>query len=124
MQAGISGRSVDKLFVHVDLNGDGVITEDEFVQVIQEVLVFLGKDKTFEERLKRPVPDNHVIPGSSRMNGLSGTTAFRMQVVRYDQHSVTSVLALKPCMPQAAQRAGLGQASTSPVHHFSSTYVE
>mmetsp|Transcript_5740 Transcript_5740/g.12691 ORF Transcript_5740/g.12691 Transcript_5740/m.12691 type:complete len:321 (+) Transcript_5740:149-1111(+) len=81
-EAGISARSVDKLFDRVDVNKDGSISEEEFVQVVSKFYEMLKNEQALEERLSKSIPDNHVIHGSCKMNGLSGTNAFRMQVVR------------------------------------------
>ena len=54
------------------------------LQVIQKLCVTLRKDEALEKKLTNEVPGNHVVPGSSRMNARSGTTAFRMQVVRWE----------------------------------------
>eukprot|EP00798_Chlamydomonas_sp_ICE-L_P009784 gene9784-7668_t len=114
-QVGISTRSVDKLFSKIDLNSDGNISESEFVTVMNDVYTSLSRDRAFEDRLKVNVPDNHVVAGSSRMNGLSGTRAFRMQVItvaefkRYISRRQASLLPMSASIFHSLDTTSSGQ---------------
>lgn len=81
-EAGISSRSVDKLWAKVDVNKDGSISKDEFIKVLRPCWNMLKEEKDLEERLGHTIPDNIVVRGSCRMNALSQTRAFGTQVVR------------------------------------------
>lgn len=52
------------------------------LQVIAKCCDLLRKEQALDERLFKTLPDSHVVRGSCKMNALSGTNAFGMQVVR------------------------------------------
>ena len=52
------------------------------LQVITKCCDMLRKEQALDERLFKTLPDSHVVRGSCKMNALSGTNAFGMQVVR------------------------------------------
>eukprot|EP00955_Chlamydomonas_euryale_P116252 366406-Chlamydomonas_euryale.AAC.15 len=70
----------------MDASGDGVITEDEFTSALSRMCNKMRREREFHEQLFRNGgPDCHVVPGSCAMNSKSGTTAFRMAVVKKDE---------------------------------------
>jgi hypothetical protein len=82
LQAGISMRSVDKLFGKMDTSGDGLISEAEFCKAIARICDLIREDHAFEDKLSQTRPDQYVVPGSYRMNQLSGTQSFGMKVLK------------------------------------------
>eukprot|EP00200_Dunaliella_tertiolecta_P004757 CAMPEP_0202354322 /NCGR_PEP_ID=MMETSP1126-20121109/9694_1 /ASSEMBLY_ACC=CAM_ASM_000457 /TAXON_ID=3047 /ORGANISM="Dunaliella tertiolecta, Strain CCMP1320" /LENGTH=314 /DNA_ID=CAMNT_0048946777 /DNA_START=137 /DNA_END=1078 /DNA_ORIENTATION=- len=79
---GLSQKTCNLMFTRADADGNEKLTLEEMIRFTKKCYQMLVDDGDFDERMIQAVPAFHVVPGSCKLNALSGTRAFEMRVVR------------------------------------------